>query len=105
MPYKTSKLALNCPFLDKRSKLLPCQKEMIVHYRETEGLSQNKLAKKFSVSKRTISFILNPEKLIENKKRREERGGSNIYYDKDKHTKAIREHRKHKYDTLKDTIK
>jgi transposase len=104
MPYITEKTTFDCPFLDNRCKLLPCQKEMILHYSLVEGYSQNKLAAKFSVSKRTISFILNPEKLAENKLRRLERGGSKIYYDREQHNVAMAEHRKRKYNILRDTI-
>jgi hypothetical protein len=104
MPLKTDKLALDCPFLDSRCKLLPCQIEMIFHYRK-EGYSNNKLAAKFSVSKRTIQFILDPEKLVENKKRRAERGGSKIYYVKEEHVDSMKRHRHKKYQLLKHTLK
>ena len=52
--------------------------------------------KRYGVSRRTIQFILDPEKLLENKKRRAERGGWKQYYDKDAHTEAIKEHRSYK---------
>jgi transposase len=104
MPYKTDKLAYNCPFLDNRSKLLPCQKEMVVWYKENEGMSQRKLAAKFNVSRRTIQFILDPEKLSKNKQRRAERGGSKAYYDKEKHKQSMKKHRRLKYTTLNEIV-
>ena len=100
MPYKTDKEAYNCPFLDNRTKLLPCQKEMILHYRE-QGYSQRKLAEMFSVSRRTIQFVLDPEKLAENKRRRAERGGTKQYYDKEKHNASMKKYRNLKNNTLK----
>ncbi len=103
MPYKTDKLAIKCSFIDRRSKLLPCQKEMIVFWRN-KGLSQRKLAIMFSVSRRTIIFITDPEKYKQNLELRQQKGGSKIYYIKEKHTKSIREHRQYKYTTLKDTL-
>ena len=102
MPYKTDKLSIESPFLDKRCKLLPCQKERIVYLRETENLSQRKLAEIFKVSRRTIQFIIDPSKHYENLKRREERGGTKIYYNKEKNNIAQKEHRIRKYNLLKD---
>jgi transposase len=103
MPFKTDSIYINCPFLDRRTKLLPCQKEMVAHYSNL-GYSQRKLAKMFNVSKRLIQFVIAPEKLAKNKDLRKDRGGSVIYYKKDNHNKSIREHRRYKYDTLKNTI-
>ena len=61
MPYKTDKLKLDCPFFDRRSKLLPCQKErLIILY--NQGYSQRKLAAIFSVSRRLVQFVACPEK-------------------------------------------
>jgi hypothetical protein len=54
------------------------------------------LTKLWGVSRRTIQFVLFPERAEINVKLREKRGGSKIYYDKDKHTGAIREHRRYK---------
>ena len=67
-------------------------------------LGTRKIAEMFNVSRRLIQFILDPEKHKENLERRKERGGSKIYYKKEQHTKAIREHREYKKEILK-TIK
>ncbi len=101
MPYKTDKQKLGSPFLSKRVKLLPCQKEMIKYWHEL-GTSIHGLAKMFKVNKRTIQFILFPERLELNKLHRKQRGGSKVYYDKDYHKEKIKEHRHYKYKTLKD---
>lgn len=102
MPFKTDKSAIKCPFMDNRSKLIPCQKQMIIWWRKERNMSQRNLAKMFGVSRRTIQFILDPKKLKQNLKRREERGGSMQYYDKEEHKKSMKKHRRKKYNQLKD---
>lgn len=81
---------------DKRIKLTPQDKECVKLDYETGLFSINELARKYKVNKRTIQFILFPERLEECKKRRTERGGSMVYYDKEKNTQYAREHRKYK---------
>lgn len=82
MPYKTDTQKLDSPFLKRTVKLLPCQKEMILYWTKL-GHSQRRLAAMFHVSRRTITFIQDPDKLKENIKRRHERGGHKQYYDKE----------------------
>ena len=95
MPRKTDSIAIADAFFKKSAKLIPCQKEMIIwHY--NRGSSLPTLAAMFKVNKRTIDFIVHPEKLAENRLRRDERGGSKVYYDKDKHRAAIQENRLYK---------
>lgn len=101
MPYKTDTKLLADQFIDRRVKLLNCQREM-VHYWYGEGMSITAIAKLFKVNKRLIQFELFPERKKKNLKDREERGGTMQYYDKDKHRETIKEHRKYKYKTLKD---
>ena len=100
MPYVTDTQSLQSPFLKRSVKLLPCQKEMICYWSK-QGYSQRRLAKMFHVSRRLITFVLDPKKLAKNKERREERGGTMQYYDKDKHKAYMKEHRTYKYKTLK----
>jgi hypothetical protein len=100
MPYKTEKLALNDPFLKRSCKLLPCQKEMVLHW-HSMGYSQRSIASVFQVSKRLIQFIIDPEKHAENLQRRKERGGSTIYYNRLKNNEAMKDHRKYKHELLK----
>jgi hypothetical protein len=100
MPSKTDSIALGDKFLKRNVKLLDCQKEMIKHWYSL-GHSINALARMFKVNKRTIQFILFPERLERNKKLREQRGGTKIYYDKDKHREATKEHRNYKKQVLK----
>jgi len=100
MPYKTDKMKLNSPFLDRRTKLLPCQKEMVVYWTE-KGLSQRKLAKMFNVSRRLITFIQDPKKKEKDLQNRAERGGSKIYYKGgEKWAETQRNHRRYKHQVL-----
>ena len=104
MPFKTEKLQLNDPFLDRRCKLIPCKKEMVLYWHE-QGMSIRKIAQLFQVSKRLIGFTIYPERKEIDLKRRAERGGSMIYYKGgDKWNQTMREHRKYKYEILKPTV-
>lgn len=57
---------------DLRRKLSEEQREEIRRIREAEGLSTYRLAEMFGVSRRTIDFVLNPEKLERSRARRRE---------------------------------
>jgi transposase len=100
VPRRTDNIPLQDPFLDRRTKLLPCQKEMVKYWHD-KGTSINGLARMFKVSKRTIQFILFPERQKKNVQDRQERGGWKQYYNKEKHAKDIKEHRDYKKETLK----
>jgi len=94
MPYKAEKMTIKDKKFDRRVKLTDEQKIEIKENKH--DLSQRALARMYDVSRRTITFILDPEKLVENKKRRAERGGSKQYYDKEKHRVSMKEHRQYK---------
>lgn len=96
MPNKNDLIPLADPFFKKSAKLLPCQKEMVIYWREQRGLSFNEIAAIFRVSKRTIQFICDPDKLAANIERRQERGGWKQYYNKEENTKAKKKHRQYK---------
>ena len=96
MPYKSEKIAIAGTKNDRRIKLTEEDKKLIKWLREEEEISYQKLANQFKVSKRTIIFICKSETLEACKKKRAERGGSKIYYDKEYHTESIREHRQYK---------
>lgn len=95
MPALVDKRPLGSLFLDRRVKLLPCQRERMVAMRK-EGMSLRQLAKVFRVDKRTVQFVCDPEKLEACKGARARRGGSKRYYVKTKNTVAMARHRKHK---------
>ncbi len=94
MPYKSENIKIAGTKYERRIKLTPEQKEEI--FQNKLGLSQRVLAKQYGVSRRTIQFILDPEKLKENLKRREERGGTMQYYKPKEWASIQREHRRYK---------
>jgi hypothetical protein len=104
MPYKTEKLKLDSPFLDKRVKLLPCQKEMILYWTK-EGLSQRKIAAMFKVSRRLITFIQDPKKKEKDLENRAARGGSMAYYKGgEEWNETMKKHRRRKNELLKHLV-
>jgi len=96
MPYKHIEKKIP-EELDRRVKLTKSQKdEIYLIYNLYNAYSQGELAKMYGVSKRLIQFIVDPDKLKRNYQKRVENGGSKQYYNKDKHTLQIREHRRYK---------
>lgn len=98
MPFKSEKIIIAKTSFDKRVKLTDEDKELIRKIKAEENLSQRALARQFNVSRRLIQYVLDPEKLTENKRLREERGGSKQYYDKEKHREYMKDHRRYKQD-------
>ena len=93
MPYKNETLKLKLPReKDKRVKLSLEDREEIK--RLYGKVSQRQLARDFGVSRSLVRWYGDPDKHKQNLKRRAERGGSMIYYDKKKSIKAIRETRR-----------
>ena len=104
MPYRTEKLKLDCPFFDRRTKLLPCQRERML-YLFNQGMSQRKLASIFNVSRRLVQFVTCPEKKVKDLENRRDRGGSAIYYKGGKEwAETMKKHRKHKHQLLNKTL-
>lgn len=105
MPYLSEKIKIAGTKFDRRRKLTEKDKKKIKEL-SSAGLSQRKIAAIYKVDRRLISFILNPASYEENLKRRAERGGSKIYYDKKKHAVYVKLHRRYKQDLkLKEVIK
>lgn len=101
MPFKTDKTKIDCPFLDRRVKLLPCQKERMLRLHKL-GYSQRKLAAVFNVSRRLVTFVLDPDKKERDLANRERRGGTMAYYKGGEDwARQIREHRRYKYKLFK----
>ena len=103
MPYKTDKLSISDPFLDRRTKLIPCQKMLIPTLWES-GMSIRGIARRYKVNKRLITFIIYPERKEKNLQDREERGGWKQYYDKAYNNEKSREHRAYKHKKLKHLV-
>lgn len=96
MPYKFEQEKKKIPRAKKKTvKLSQTQREAI-KLMVGMGESIHSTAKHFGVSRRLIQFIVYPERHERNKELRQERGGSKIYYDSDKHAESMRNHRKYK---------
>ena len=87
---------------DRRIRLTDEDKKDIAEAYSSGGTSYNKLAKEYGVSKRTIYWVVNPDKQKENYELRKAKGGSKQYYDRDKHTQSMRNHREYKKELLKE---
>jgi hypothetical protein len=97
MPYKSEKPGQYIrPADDRRRKLTDAQKEEI-RAQHAQGASQRSLAVHFGVSRRLISFILDPEKAEAAKQAFQERRKDGRYYDPARHTEQVRAHRRHKH--------
>lgn len=95
MPRKSDSIAINNPKHDKRVKLTDTDKEQIKKDREL-GSSIHGLSKQYGVSRRSIQFILYPERLEKSNADFAERRKDGRYYDKDKHKEYVKAHRNHK---------
>lgn len=82
---------------DKRVKLSPDDKVMIKKLYD-EGWGIRELSRRYEVNKRSIQFILFPERLEHNKELRRKRleNDPQRYYDKETHKKAIQDLRERK---------
>lgn len=96
MPRKSDVIAINNENLDRRVKLKASDKEKIKKLYETGEYSQRNLASMFNISRRTIQFVISPEKLEQNKSLRKEKGGWRVYYNKEYSREAIKKHRQYK---------
>ena len=95
MPYRFETLKLKIrKEHDKRRKLDDYEKDQIKQF--YGEISQRKLAKMFGVSRSLVRFVGDPEKHKQNLLRREERGGSMRYYDKEQQRKYTKKHRDYK---------
>lgn len=97
MPYKSEQKHLLIPRELKRSvKLSEQDKIDIVEIRNKTGLSYNKIAKQFNVSKTRVMQICNPEMEARHKKQHKERQKDGRYYNRLKHNKSVRIYRRYK---------
>lgn len=94
MPFKSEKLKLP-PEYDRRRKLTEEQKEEIKHKYSTGLYSLNKLAKEYSVSKKLILLIVNPESKRKNDQRIKDHWKDYVP-SKEEHNHIMREHRHYK---------
>jgi len=85
---------------DRRIKI-PATEHAYIKQRHKQGEAIRAIARGYGVDKRLIQFIIYPERLALNRKLRAIRGGSKIYYNKDKWRETMREHRAYKNKLLK----
>lgn len=102
MPRKSDIIPINNENLDRRVKLTVADKLRIKEL--SEVYLQRYLAAMFNCSRRSIQFIIDPEKHAENLKRRAETGGSKQYYNREANTISMREHRNYKSKLYKDKL-
>lgn len=83
---------------DRRVKLTDQDRAEIVRLYKQEKLPIREIARKYEgkTSRRNIQFIIFPERRKDNVKKRNERGGSKQYYDKDKWREEQKAHRRYK---------
>lgn len=94
MPYKSEKIKIEGGKFDRRIKLTEADKDKIHARAVSESIGS--LAREFGVCRRTIQFIVYPERLERKKEALQARGGWRIYYKKEKHSQYIKEHRRYK---------
>lgn len=80
--------------LNRNVKLSLDDREKIREEYKYNPISYAIIGEKWGVSRRLISFIIEPEKEKRNKELQKEKG--RIYYDRVKHNKYIKEHRNYK---------
>ncbi len=95
MPYKCTKDHIPVE-LKRSAKLTPEDKVEMARIYKLGGISYKDLGAQFGVSKSMAIYAVNPDRQKKNYALRVARGGSKQYYDKDKHTKAMRDHRRYK---------
>ena len=100
MPYKAEKKRLP-PELDRRRKLSDEQKDEIKHKYSTGLYSLNKLADEYSVSKKTVLLIVNPESKRKNDERIKDHWRDYVP-SKEERNAIMREHRAYKHKVLKE---
>ena len=106
MPYKFETEKVKLPSgKDRRLKITDTQREEIIKLFSSGLCSQRALARDFNVSRKLISFILFPEKETVCKEQYKERRKDGRYYDKEKNTKAMKEHRRYKQNILTGKLK
>lgn len=95
MAVRSKKIIIAGTKHDRRRKIDKKDHSFIVGL-HNGGQSINSIARRYDVSKRTIQFILFPERKEQNLACLKLRGGSSIYYDREKHTASVRKTKKYK---------
>lgn len=97
MPYKSERIKIEGTVYDRRRKLTEVQKEEIRLLRRQTGLSYNKIAERYGVSKRMIMFVVDPEKYAVAREQFKERQREGRYQvSREERASIVREHRRYK---------
>jgi hypothetical protein len=89
LPVKNEKPYIPLPREKRRNvKLSLKQREEIVVMHK-DGATVHGLARTFSVSRRLIQFIVDPDRLKRVMEARKARGGSKLYYNKEENTQKV----------------
>lgn len=80
---------------DRRVKI-PKSEYPKIRLKHEAGYGVRELGREYGVDHRLIQFILFPDRKKKNVEDRQERGGSKVYYNREKHRLAMRKHRAHK---------
>lgn len=97
MPRRSEKIKIEGGKYDRRQKLTEEQRKEIRLLYKIEGLSTRKLANRFGVSRRLISFVLDEEKYKIAKEQFKERRKDGRYAPtKEERNKIMREYRNYK---------
>ena len=100
--YKSEKISISGTEYDRRQKLTPEQRAEIYHRYHTEDVSQRQLAREYGVSRRLITFIIDPDKLEASRQRLKQSKAKGLYKpDKRKWAATVREHRQYKQQLYK----
>lgn len=95
MSYKSEKIIIAKTKYDKRIKLTD-EDKLVIKRLHSKGFAIRALARLYSVDRRSIQYLVRPGLLEHHKELRKLRGGSKIYYDKERHRKYIMKHRRYK---------
>lgn len=104
MPFKSEQIHIHGTQYDRRKKLNEEEKEEVRRlYPQIQ--SQRKLAEMFGVSRRLITFVIDPVKEIDNKRRQKERKANGCArYSKQQWAATMREHRRYKQNLYVDGV-
>lgn len=100
MSKKLDQTSIRDEKLDKRVKLTKENKEEIKKQYATGEYSIRGLARMWNVDRRTIDFIIHPERLERAKQQYKERRKDGRYYNKEAHTESMRKHRAYKRELI-----
>ena len=96
MPYISEAIRVQGTEYDSRKKITEEMKQEIL--KEEGKLSQRKTARKYGISRRAVTFIWYPERLKRAKELYKIRRLDGRYYNREKHTRAIKKLREKKQD-------